>query len=267
MNKALTVLFLLVTAGYCRTVSSNPPKGAALHLLGGKNAKDFDVTKPVGKGARFDLDDVDPSSSSPATTDGPATDHVDYVDYDGRPELEKRTAGGNKASDFDARKPVGRGAQSDSLPPDDFSSQFDDDDTASDGGPKDDHRPELEKRIAGGNKAPDFDATKPVGKGARSEDEDLSSSTADVHGSDLHSSDDGKPDPETQEKRTAGGNKAPDFDVTKAVGRGAQSDSLPPDDFSSKFDDDDAVTSDAGPQDDHRPELEKRSAGGWKKVI
>jgi len=132
---------------------------------GGNKAPEFDVRKLVGKGVRssgLDPGDVDPGPTS--STDISSSDAVD----DHHPELEVRNAGGDKAPEFDVRKPVGRGARSETG--------LDDIPSPTAGGPVtdvvDDHHPELESRNAGGNKAPQFDARKPVGKGARSDSPD-----------------------------------------------------------------------------------------------
>jgi len=86
---------------------------------------------------------------------------------------------------------------------------------------------------------------------------------------DTHGEDDGRP--EELEKRS-GGKMAPDFDISKPVGRGVrEDDDLVEDDVEPGTDDsrtDDPVDDRVTDDDDGRPELEARNnAGGWKRVI
>jgi len=282
MNRALFLLFLLVTAGYCRTFSANPPKSVALHLQGGKNAQDFDLTKPVGRGARFDYDELTDGGGDDDDADDRGTDDLPVDDSISRSELKSRNAGGNMAPDFDARKLVGRGVrEDDDLVEDDVEPGTDDDPSTDDPATDrvtddDDGRPELESRNAGGNMAPDFNINKKVGRGVREDDDDPSDVTTDDRTNEdpgpfsPATDDDGRP--EELEKRNAGGNKAPDFDITKPVGRGVrEDDDLVEDDVEPGTDDpstDDPVDDRVTDDDDGRPELEARNnAGGWKRTI
>jgi len=245
-------------------------------------APDFDMKKPVGRGARssdfVDDDDVEPPTIPYPDNSRPASSGDG--DDDGRPEELEKRSGGNVAPNFNINKPVGSKVSRSTL---DLSV----DDILGpplpipDPGPStdetdDERRPEeLEKR-SGGNVAPDFDISKPVGRGARAVRGDEDPSTDDPIDDHTHEDpgpidpSDGRP--EELEKRNAGGNKAPDFDISKPVGRGVrEDDDLVEDDVEPGTDDsrtDDPVDDRATDDDDGRPELEARSnAGGWKRVI
>jgi len=208
-NKALFLLFLFLSASYCRTFSTQPPKASDLQLQGGKSAPGFDANKIVGRAARSEDDDPEP----PTVPDPKPI--ISGLPDDGHTE-EKRfvPSGGNKASNFNINRAVGRAVADDYDQP---STDLGPDPTGHFPPPDDGHK-EEKRAVSGGNKASNFNINKAVGR-AVAEDSDYPDPSTDL-GPDPTGHFPPPDDGHKEEKRIApaGGNKAPGFDATKPVG-------------------------------------------------